>query len=393
MSRIVVRRKKRFLWHPDDINAYYSDGYSDDYFSEDERAYKYGRPRPTPMASLLNLRLSEYELIRFYNNETTPLLVLATGRDAEAQGLWMSNVTKLANSNEALKEICMAFATMHLGHNRKTTTYLLKGGAEGAQGSTDLTEVVGYTRLEEEVLEHMFVRLTNAVTAHKEQIRHLTVETYESVLLSSVLIYMLAMSMGPYVPLFNFDGGADLFSLGRSIHDLSFVLADEVPTFNHSFDEPLNTEREKLPREEDLWAIIDFVDTDEELSSTEKRRIKNILTAELKNLIGLFIMDVEAFSVSHIAAWCTFWTPNFFTLLREEMNTYALLFVCYWCGYAHMWHVLFWWGDRIQEDLLHLKDHLPERVHHFLEWPLQSCMRFDINYVELLNGKMRDLYI
>ena len=140
-------------------------------------------------------------------------------------------------------------------------------------------------------------------------------------------------------------------------------------------------------------SIIEFVDTDVELSGAEKERIKRCLTAELKNLINLFKMDREALSVSHIAAWCTFWTPAFLRLLREEHNIYAMLFVCYWCGYAHMWHILFWWGDRIQEDLLHLKDHLPERVHHFLEWPLQSCTRFDINYVDLLNGKMRKLYV
>ncbi|CAG79172.1 hypothetical protein B0I72DRAFT_141318 [Yarrowia lipolytica] len=394
MTKTAVPRK-RFLWHPADIDTYYSD----DYFSDEERDFKYGRPRPTPMASLLNLNLNEYELIRFYNNESTPLLVAATGKNEDAQGLWMANVTKLASSNNALKEICMAFATMHMGHNRKKSIYILKDGREHPKTAgplTDLTRVAGYTRLEEEVLEQMFIRLTNAVKAHQLQIVNMTLESYESVLLSSVLIYLHAMSMGPFVPLFSFDGGVDLFSLGRTIHDLTFIYSDKIEPsnpFNYSFGEDSENDREKLPREEDMWAIIDFVDTDVELSVAEKRRIKRSLTAELNNLIMLFHMDREALSVSHISAWCTFWTPSFFRLLREEHNTYALLFVCYWCGYAHMWHILFWWGDRIQEDLLNLKDHLPERVHHFLEWPLQSCTRFDINYVDLLNGKMRQLYI
>ncbi|RDW24700.1 hypothetical protein B0I72DRAFT_142951 [Yarrowia lipolytica] len=394
MNKITVRRK-RFLWHPDDIDAYYSD----DYFSDDnERRHKLFKPRPTPMASLMNLELGEYELLRFYKNDSSPLLVAATGKNKEAQGFWMENVTKLATSNEALKEACMVFAMMHLGHNHKHATYLLKDGEEVPKEKlppTDLSHVIGYTRLDEAMLEQMFIRFTNTIKAHKQQIMTMTLETSESVLLSSVLIYLIAMSMGPYVPLFNFDGGADLFSLGRTISDLTFLFSNAPPPtpfyLNNDFD--LNDEREKLPREEDLWEIIDFVNTDEELSSTEKKRIQRILTTELKNLVGLFHMDAAGMSVSHIAGWCTFWTPDFYKLLREEMSTYALLFVCYWCGYAHMWHVLFWWGDRIQEDLLHLMDHLPSRVHHFLKWPLESCSRFDINYFDLLSGKMRDLYL
>lgn len=76
MNKITVRRK-RFLWHPDDIDAYYSD----DYFSDDnERRHKLFKPRPTPMASLMNLELGEYELLRFYKNDSSPLLVAATGK-------------------------------------------------------------------------------------------------------------------------------------------------------------------------------------------------------------------------------------------------------------------------------------------------------------------------
>lgn len=393
MNKIAVRRK-RFLWHPEDIDTYYSD----DYFSDDERDLKITKPRPTPMAALMNLDLNEYKLIRFYNSDSSPLLVAATGQTKEAQGFWMENVTKLAASNDALKEACMVFAMMHLGHNHKNATYVLKDGVEHYRDETtplDLTQVIGYKRLDETVLEQMFIRFTNAVKAHKQQIEKMTLETSESVLLSSVLIYLNAMSMGPYVPLFNFDGGADLFSLGRTISDLTFLYTGTQPTtpFYHDHDVPLDDEREKLPREEDLWNIIAFVDTDEDLSWPEKKRIQKILTMELKNLVFLFHMDAVGMSVTHIAGWCTFWTPDFFKLLREEMNTYALLFVCYWCGYAHMWHVLFWWGDRIQEDLLHLMDHLPPRVHHFLKWPLESCTRFDINYFDLLTGKMRDLYL
>lgn len=392
-SKTLVKRK-RFLWHPDDIDAYYSD----DYFSDNDERYSLGRPRPTPMAQLMNLDLSEYELIRFYNSDSTPMLVAATGRTQEAQGFWMENVTKLAASNDALKEICMVFATMHLGHNHKNATFLLKNGMEHPKDEgfpADPSQIVGYSRLDEAVLEQLFIRFTNAVKVHIKQIEEMTIGNFESVLLSSVLIYLNAMSMGPYVPLFNFDGGADLFSLGRTISDLASIysgLPANAP-FYIDHELPLDEDRKKLPREEDLWAIIDFVDTDDELSAAEKKRIQRVLTSELRNLVYLFHMDAAGMSVSHIAAWCTFWTLDFHALLRKEQNTYALLFVCYWCGYAHMWHVLFWWGDRIQEDLLHLMEHLPKRVHHFLEWPLQSCSRFDINYIDLLSGKMRDLYL
>ncbi|KAG5356805.1 hypothetical protein CJU90_2156 [Yarrowia sp. C11] len=394
MTKTVVSRK-RVLADMDD--CYYPKDHLSDLSSEEARIYKYTRPRPTPMATLLNLKLSEYELMHFYNNESSPILVASTGKNEEAQGLWMANVTNLASSNEALKEICMAFATMHMGHNRKKAIYVLKDGSElPREAQTDLTRVAGYTRLEEDVLEEMFLRFISAVKAHQIQIMEMTLESYESVLLSSVLIYLHAMSMGPYVPLFSFDGGVDLFSLGRTIQDLTFMYSDEIKPenpFNYDFDMDLTDERPRLPREEDMWAIIDFVDTDEGLCPFQKRAIKKVLTAELKNLINLFHMDREAMSVSHIAAWCTFWTPAFCKLLREEQNTYAILFVCYWCGYAHMFHVLFWWGDRIQEDLLHLKDHLPERVHHFLEWPLENCSRFDMSYLNLLNGKMREMYL
>ncbi|KAG5354416.1 hypothetical protein CJU90_6831 [Yarrowia sp. C11] len=392
MKKIAVRRK-RFVWHPDDIDSYYSD----DYFSDDDRVFKLGKPRPTPLASLMNLDLSEYELIRFYNSDSTPMLVAATGKTKEAQGFWMENVTKLASSNGALKEACQVFAIMHLGHNHKKSGNLLKNGSEHAKDAglpSDLSQIIGYTRLDEAVMEEMFIRFTSTVKAHQKEIQNMTLETAESVLLSSVLIYLIAMSMGPYVPLYNFDGGADLFSLGRTISDLTFVFTGDKEQTSPFYNEiDFEDDRVRLPREEDLWNIIAFVETDENLSELEKKRVQKILTAELKNMVFLFHMDSVAMSVSHIAAWCTFWTPDFHTLLREETNTYALLFVCYWCGYAHMWHVLFWWGDRIQEDLLHLKDHLPTRVHHFLEWPLKSCTRFDINYIDLLSGKMRDLYL
>lgn len=391
-KRTLVRRK-RFLWHPDDIESYY---YSDDYFSDDdEDRAKMGRPHVTPMASLLNMDLSEYELLRFYNSDSSPLLVAATGDTQQKQGLWMANVQHLSTSNDALKQMCLVFASMHLGYNRNDSQYTMKGGIEHpkSEGPPNPTEIAGYTRLSDDVLEGVMILYTNAIKAHNKQITEMTLETYESVLLSSVLIYLMSMGLGSLVPLINFDGGADLFSIGRSIHDLTFIYTGHKPSPVVMTDIELEKDRPRLPREEDLWDIIEFVDQDPDYSSAEKRRVKHILTTELKNLINLLALDINHHSVSHIAAWCTFWTPGFFELLRHDLNTYALLFVCYWCGYAHMWHVLFWWGDRIQDDILHLRDNLPERVHHFLKWPLKACTRFDISYVDLLSGKMRDLYV
>lgn len=370
----TVVRRKRFLWHPDDIEKHYSD----DFFSEDEQPAT-GRPKPISMARMMDLSMSEYELMRFYSSDSTPLLEAATGDDRRYHSRWINSIITLAASNDALKQTCMGFATLHLGHSRSKSTYTLKNGFRHPKscGAPDMSLVSGYTKLEDKVLERVLQIYLAAIRGHNKQIVNMTSETYESVLLSGVMIYLLSMSLGSMVPVFDFEDGADLMSIGRSIAAIHSCYSNLL--YPIKFPMALNTDC-RLPREGNYWEIIDFVDEDGDYPEEEKARVKQVLTAELKNMKMLFSMDLELKSVTCLASWSVYWTPGFFQLLREEHNTYALLFLAQWCSYGHMWHVLFWWKDRVKDDLLYLKAHLPERVHQFFDGPLEVCSRFDVDY-------------
>lgn len=344
--------------------------------------------QPTSMAKVMGINLSELELLRFYYHESNPILCQACG---STDSVWMANVPKLSGASPALKKAAMSFAMLHLGRNRQTATYLLNDGTEAPRSESppDMALVAGYVPLEEQVLEKMMVEFTAALVLHKKEIENMDETTSEAVLVTSVIIYLVAMSMGPLIPLVNFDGGADLFSITRFMRSILTIVTgqDMTPlTPQAAYGE----DRLRLPHEESLWEIVGLVDLNLDYSPLEKRRVKSVLTKEIYSLIRLLNEDANTGGVAHFSAWCTYWQPEF-NQLKVDFNPYALILICFYSAYTHMWHILFWWADRSLEDVHSIADHLPEELLGYVQWPLDIVTSYEYNYSDMLTGKLREM--
>lgn len=344
--------------------------------------------RPTSMAQVLGLSMSELELLRFYFQESSPILCAASG---DKDSVWMGNVPSLSNQSPALKRAAMTFATLHLGKNSQNATYLLYDGTElpNSRGAPNMKTVGGYKPLEDRVTERLLVEFTETLKEHKKEIMEADVSSFEAVLVTSVVIYLVAMSLGPLIPLANFDGGSDLFSIVRNLRMITTVVTGQEPQSFPPFQAPAE-DSIRLPKEESLWEIVDLVELNPDYSPIEKRRVKGILTKEINSLIQLLNMDITNHSVAHFSAWCTYWQPEF-SELKNSANPYALMVICYYAAYTHMWHILFWWADRSTEDVYHIMDHIPGEFHGYLQWPLEIVQSYEYNYEDLLSGRLREM--
>ncbi|KAG5362837.1 hypothetical protein CJU89_1973 [Yarrowia sp. B02] len=331
--------------------------------------------------------MTELELLRFYFHESDPVLCAASG---EQDSLWMGNIPSLSNRSPALKRAAMTFATLHLGKNRQAATYILEDGSvhTNADGRPDMKQVAGYVPLQDRVIERILIEFTEALVAHKKEIMSEEMDC-EAVLVTSVVIYLIAMSLGPLIPLANFDGGADLFSIVRNLRQITTIISGREAQAQPPFQAPSEGSI-RLPKEEALWEIVELVELDVEYSPIEKRRVKAILTKEIHSLIQLLNMDIIYKGCSHFAAWCTYWQPEFCEL-KEEANPYALMIICFYAAYTHMWHILFWWSDRSPEDVYYIMDHIPEEFHGYLHWPLEIIQTYEYTYEDLLSGKLREI--
>ncbi|AOW07358.1 hypothetical protein BKA91DRAFT_131644 [Yarrowia lipolytica] len=344
--------------------------------------------RPTSMAKVLGLNMTELELLRFYFHESSPILCAASGTK---DSIWMGNVPALSNRSPALKRAAMTFATLHLGKNRQTATYLLNDGNEHptSSGPPDMKQVIGYVPLQDRVTERLLIEFTETLRAHKKEIMETEAENCEALLVTSVVIYLVAMSLGPLIPLANFDGGSDLFSIVRNLRLITTTITGQEPVIHPPFEAPAEGSI-RLPREEALWEIVELVELNMDYSPITKRRIKGILTKEINSLIQLLNMDILNHSVAHFSAWCTYWQPEF-SDLKNNANPYALMIICYYAAYTHMWHILFWWADRSSEDVYYIMDHIPIEFHDYLQWPLEIVQTYEYNYEDMLSGKLREM--
>lgn len=344
--------------------------------------------RPTSMAQVLGLNMSELELLRFYFQESNPILCAASGAK---DSIWMGNVPALSNRSPALKRAAMTFATLHLGKNSQKSTYLLHDGSEHptSKGLPDMNKVGGYVPLEDRVTERLLIEFTETLKEYKKELMESEMANCEAVLVTSVVIYLVAMSLGPLIPLANFDGGSDLFSIVRNLRMILTIITGQEQQSFPPFQAP-DEGCIRLPKEESLWEIVDLVELNTEYTHTEKRRIKGILTKEINSLVQLLNMDITNHSVAHFSAWCTYWQPEF-SELKNSANPYALMVICYYAAYTHMWHILFWWADRSSDDVLHIMDHIPGEFHGYLQWPLEIVQTYEYNYEDLLSGKLREM--
>lgn len=360
----------------------HEDMYDDEDSDWEDRPHKI---RATSMAKIMNISNDNHELLHFYLEHTSPILVLVTG---EKDSSWMGAVPQRSRTSPALAQACQVFAKGHQFHNKNPYRYLLKGERPylKARGKPrDMSDVIGYVPMLDEELAQVMVGFNEALTKLRGEIETLD-ETgnYESVLTAAVIVAICAMGAGRFIPLVNFEGSGDLFSiLGmvKTIEEVHFGRQRRAPMDIWKFQVPVPG-RLSLPHEEGLWDIVSLVGG----VTAEERRVRNILQREIHTLTELYNLDLETSCVTHMTAWSTFWQPEFGDL-KDELNPYALLIICYWCAYVHSYHSLFWWGDRLQEDLYCIVDNLPEELLSYVEWPLLAVTNFEHDYLDWIRKK------
>lgn len=347
---------------------------------------------PTSMALLLGLDLSQLELLRFYYLESVPVLCEASGKDVSR---WLKNVPGLISQSPALKQACLVFASVHLNHLRGGTDDFHAGDHvhTGHHVIPTRASEKGYIRLSDETMANLLSQFIQLLKLHKKELLNLSIPTCQSALATSVIIYIIAMSLGPLMPLVNFEGGADLFQVTRNMMDItSDPTLGIVRPLQAPFYAPTDTRRVLLPREEDLWGIVQLVDQSTDCSEIDKRNLKFTLSCEIYSLLHLFHLDTKLHAVGHTGAWCNYWRSGF-VQLRRDLNPYALLLISYYCAYTHLFHQLFWWADRTVDTVYEIVDYLPQEFKKYAEWPLQMVRRFDYGIDDLLTGKLRKLSI
>lgn len=338
-------------------------------------------PTPTRLAPLLGLDLSQLEQLRFFYLESVPVLCEASGKDVSR---WLKNAPGLINQSPALKQACLVFASVHLGHLR-TSQY--------APDSGNNLLSMGHIRLSDEAMATLLSQFIELLRQHKKELLNLSTPSYQSALATSVILYILAMSLGPLMPLVNFEGGADLFQVTRNMMDITTEpTLGIVRPLQAPFFPPTDPTRVLLPREEDLWGIVQLVDRSTSCSELDKRTLKFTLSCEIYSLLHLFHLDTKLHAVGHTGAWCNYWGSEF-VKLRRELNPYALLLIAYYCAYTHLFHQLFWWADRTVDTVYEIVDYLPTEFKKYAEWPLQMVRRYDYGIDDLLTGKLRKLSI
>ncbi|AOW04725.1 hypothetical protein B0I75DRAFT_136991 [Yarrowia lipolytica] len=347
--------------------------------------YEHLRPqkiRPTSMAKIMNLTLHNLELLHFFVENTGPMLVQVTG---ERDSRWMGAAPQLSMSSRALSQACQVFAEAHKFHKQNPYRYLLEGETPYPKSKgkpKDMGRVIGYVPVSDKHLEQQMLGFTKCLKTLRMEIEKLDeTANFDRVLTAAVIVSLCAMGSTSFVPLVNFEGKGDLFSVLRIINDIQSI-------YNYRLNErdismvalthrvPLPN-RLQLPHEDELRSIVGLVNG----VGAEERRVRGILEREIHTLVELYNMDIESKSVAHMVAWCVYWQPGF-SELKEKRNHYALLVICFWCAYVHRYHALFWWGDRLQEDLYNIVDRLPQHLIQYVEWPLRAVMNFEYDHLE-----------
>lgn len=344
----------------------------------------YGLVRPqkiraTSMAKIMNLTQHDLEMLHFYVEHSGPILVEVTG---EKDSNWMGAAPQMSMRSSALAQACQVFAEAHKFYYKNPYRYLLQGEKPHpkSKGKPNMGDVIGYVPMALPQLERLIVGFTEALRALRLEIENLDeTSNYDSVFTATVIISICAIGASSFVPLINFDGHGDLFSILRILNDIqanynSNMGGVPIGVLHHQVPLP---GRLRLPHEDELRDIVNLVPGND----AEGRRVRSILHREIHTLIEMYNLDVEGKSVAHIVGWCVYWQPEF-AELKEEENVYALLVICFWCAYVHRYHALFWWGDRLQEDLYSIVDRLPRELIRYVEWPLRAVTNFEYDHLD-----------
>lgn len=355
--------------------------------------------RATSMARMFDVDYADLELLRFYVEHTSPQLTKSCG---DADYCWVRSIPSMTVVNTALYKCVLTVASIHKAHmylpekytydheyareRKRLRKHLEKRrdrenpGAPIKLPPPDMTKVTGYMKPNSQLLEKIVKAFTDALSGHRQSLVTLNASNQESILSTSVVIFMIALALGELIPLINFEGGADVIGVGRGVIELVFQLSakDRMVLFPLP---PPNANRAFLPNEETLWQLI---------STIPDMGHRQLCSMELQQLIELYNLDVKHNGQSHLPGWATYISTGFLQATRAG-DPYCLVILGHYCAYAHMSHSFFWLRDRLSGDLESIIDVLPQEFHHYLEWPRQICARFDVSYQDLLSGKLREM--
>jgi hypothetical protein len=355
--------------------------------------------RPTSMARMFDVDFADLELLRFYVEHTSPQLTKSCG---DADYSWVRSIPSMTIVNSALYKCVLTVASIHKAHmylpekytydheyareRKRLRKHLEKRRDRENPGvpiklpPPDMTRVTGYLKPNSQLLEKIVKAFTEALAGHRQSLVTLNASNQESILSTSVVIFMIALALGELIPLINFEGGADVIGVGRGVIELVFQLSAKDRMVLFPLPPPMPN-RSYLPNEPVLWQLI---------STIPDMGHRQMCSMELQQLIELYNLDVKHRGQSHLPGWATYISGGFLQATRAG-DPYCLVILGHYCAFAHMSHSFFWLRDRLSGDLEAIVDVLPEEFHHYLEWPRSICGRFDMNYQDLISGRLQKL--
>jgi hypothetical protein len=326
-------------------------------------------PHTCSMARLLDLSLPELELISEFTHHTHPEILKA---NAQPDLQWMGRPDLLASS----RSLKLAF--------------LFLASSDLAQKKTQ--QVVGrYPQMPVNTQERLLREFTNLLKwfKYESQEPNSLFRRDDILLPTAIYVYLCGLAIGPQLLPFFTSCRQDLAGLCNSIHNTHISFSGEFQPPAVAYPVLPDRMRTLLPKEEDLWAIVDHVLVDENIPTmAERRHIRTVLSTEIYAMIELFNMDVAFRSISHLSSWCVFNTEKF-NLLRQEQNPYSTIVIAYYLAYCHLFHSWGWWRDRAQYDLYDVVEYLPDYYMEYVQWPLAVVESFEWTYEDLLDGKFR----
>lgn len=328
-------------------------------------------PHSCPLARLLDLTLPELELISEFTHHTHPEILRA---NAQPDIQWLGGGHLFASS-PTLKQACLFLVSSDLAQRKA------KRDAKGR-----------YSQIPFNIQERLLREFTNLLQWFKFNSQELiSSPARDDVLVTTAIyVYLCGLAIGPQLLPFFTSGHQDLAGLCYSIRNTHFSMMGEFRPPTVSYPVLPDRLRTKLPREEDLWAVVDHVMVDENIPSLEERRhIRTVISKEVYAMIELFNMDVMFKCISHLSVWSVFNNEKFKSL-RQEENPYSTIIICYYLAYCHLFHSFSWWRDRAQYDLYDMVEYLSDDYVKFVRWPLKVVESFEWTQKDLWNGKFRE---
>lgn len=329
-------------------------------------------PHACPMAQLLDLSQLELELISEFTHHTHPEILRA---NSQPYIQWLGGGHFIASST-TLKQACLFLVSSDLAQRKA------KRDAKGR-----------FSQIPFEIQERLLREFTNLLKWFKHSSQELTSSTARDdvPVTTALYVYLCGLAIGPQLLPFFTGGNQDLAGLSYSIHQSTHAsLVGEFRSLTVNFPVLPGRLRTKLPREEDLWAVMDHVMVDENIPSlTERRHIRTVIAKEVYAMIELFNMDVVSQCISHLSVWSVFNNENF-KCLRQEESPYSTIIISYYLAYCHLFHSFSWWRDRAQYDLYDVVEYLSDDYVKFVRWPLEVVESYQWTQKDLLSGRFRE---